>query len=112
MSRDADQRLEDIVEACDRVADYILGFDQASFDDDAKTQDAVIRQFEVIGEAVKNLPEELKFDEPAIPWRQFAGFRDVLAHTYFAVDMSVVWQAAKDYAPQLKQTCCRLLRCK
>lgn len=110
MSREADQRLEDIVEACERVAVYIRGFDQTAFEDDAKTQDAVIRQFEIIGEAVKHLPDPLKVDEPAIPWRQFAGFRDVLAHSYFAVDMSVVWQAAKDYAPQLGETCQRLLR--
>ena len=109
MSRDADLRLEDIVEACDRVADYIHGFDQTAFEDDAKTQDAVIRQFEIIGEAVKCLPEALTVEEPTIPWRQFAGFRDVLAHSYFAVDTSVVWQAAKEYAPLLKETSVKML---
>ena len=105
MSRDFEQRLDDIIESCTRVADYIEGYDLAKFEDDYKTQDAVIRQFEIIGEAVKHLPEGVKLQEPAIPWRQFAGFRDVLAHSYFAVDMSVVWEAAKDFAPRLCEVC-------
>jgi uncharacterized protein with HEPN domain len=99
MSRDFEQRLDDIIESCNRVADYISGYDLAKFEDDYKTQDAVIRQFEIIGEAVKHLPEDVTLQEPAIPWRQFAGFRDVLAHSYFAVDVSVVWEATKDFAP-------------
>lgn len=105
MSRDFEQRLDDIIESCDRVADYISGYDFAKFDDDYKTQDAVIRQFEIIGEAVKHLPESITLQEPAIPWRQFAGFRDVLAHSYFAVDVSVVWEAAKEFAPRLRGVC-------
>jgi uncharacterized protein with HEPN domain len=87
------------------VADYISGYDVAKFEDDYKTQDAVIRQFEIIGEAVKHLPASVTLQEPAIPWRQFAGFRDVLAHAYFAVDVSVVWEAAKEFAPRLREVC-------
>lgn len=105
MSRDFEQRLDDIIESCDRVADYIKGYDLARFEDDYKTQDAVIRQFEIIGEAVKDLPESVTAQEPAIPWRQFAGFRDVLAHSYFAVDVSVVWEAAEEFAPRLREVC-------
>jgi len=105
MSRDFEQRLDDIIESCDRVADYIGGYDLAKFEDDYKTQDAVIRQFEIIGEAVKHLPEDVTLQEPTIPWRQFAGFRDVLAHSYFAVDVSVVWEAAKEFAPRLREVC-------
>ena len=108
MSRDFEQRLEDIIESCDRVASYISGYDLAKFEEDCKTQDAVIRQFEIIGEAVKHLPEDLKLQEPDIPWRQFAGFRDVLAHSYFAVDLSVVWEAAAQFAPRLREVCVRL----
>jgi uncharacterized protein with HEPN domain len=108
MSRDFEQRIDDIIESCNRVADYIQGYDLAKFEDDYKTQDAVIRQFEIIGEAVKHLPESVKVQEPAIPWRQFAGFRDVLAHSYFAVDMSVVWEAAKEFAPSLREVCEKL----
>ena len=105
MSREFEQRLDDIIESCDRVADYISRYDLAKFEDDYKTQDAVIRQFEIIGEAVKHLPASVTLQEPAIPWRQIAGFRDVLAHAYFAVDVSVVWEAAKEFAPRLREVC-------
>lgn len=108
MSRDFELRLEDILEACQRIADYIAGYDIGRFEEDHKTQDAVIRQFEIIGEAVKHLPEEITLQDPAIPWRQFAGFRDVLAHSYFAVDLTVLWEAADVYAPLLHETCKRL----
>jgi uncharacterized protein with HEPN domain len=86
MSRDPHLRLQDIVEACERLEIYIENLDFAAFDADLRTQDAVIRVFEIIGEAVKSLPEEWIEKEPEIPWRQIAGFRDVLAHSYFAVN--------------------------
>ena len=57
---------------------------------------------------MKHLPEEITLQEPGIPWRQFAGFRDVLAHSYFAVDLNVLWEAAEVYAPLLQETCRRL----
>ncbi|MGI9087258.1 MAG: HepT-like ribonuclease domain-containing protein [Chthoniobacterales bacterium] len=108
MSRDPHLRLRDILDACARIASYIEGFDDVAFGRDLKTQDAVIRQFEIIGEAVKALPAELLATEPSIPWGQIAGFRDVLAHSYFAVDSSVVWDAASNKAPALAGACERL----
>ncbi len=109
MSRNARVRLGDIVDACSRIAEYIDGFDLAGFAAHGKTQDAVIRQFEIIGEAVKSLSEPLRAKEPEIAWSQIAGFRDVLAHAYFAVESSVVWDAASNKAPALKNACLRLL---
>ncbi|MGI8960833.1 MAG: HepT-like ribonuclease domain-containing protein [Bryobacteraceae bacterium] len=109
MSRDPHLRLADIVDACARIAGYIEGFDAIGFGRDLKTQDAVIRQFEIIGEAVKSLPTELIATEPSIPWSQIAGFRDVLAHGYFAIDSSVVWDAACNKAPALQAASARLL---
>lgn len=109
MSRSPQLRLEDIAEACGLVAEYIHGHDAASFAADSKTRDAVIRQFEIIGEAVKDLPEAMREREPQIPWRQIAGFRDVLAHSYFAVETSIVWDAAANRAPALHQACRSLL---
>jgi uncharacterized protein with HEPN domain len=109
MSRDPKLRLADIVDACCRVAMYIEGLDAATFAKDLKTQDAVIRQFEIIGEAVKTLPDELMAKESSVPWRQIAGFRDVLLHAYFAVESSVVWDAAHNKAPALKISCEKLL---
>jgi uncharacterized protein with HEPN domain len=109
MSRDPNLRLADIVESCTRIAAYIEGLDAAAFAQDLKTQDAVIRQFEIIGEAVKALPRELVAQDLSIPWTQIAGFRDVLAHSYFAVDTSVIWDAASQKAPPLKVSCDKLL---
>ncbi len=67
MSRDFSLRLADIAEACSRIASYIQDIDSATFEKDLKSQDAVIRQFEIIGEAVKSLPDELIMREPSIP---------------------------------------------
>ena len=69
-----------------------------------------MRQFEIIGEAVKALPERCCELEPTIPWRQIAGFRDVLAHAYFAIEVSIVWDAATVKAPELNAACQRLLK--
>ena len=110
MSRDPFLRLEDIIEACDRLRLYVENMDFEIFECDFKTQDAVIRVFEIIGEAVKSLPEDWTDKEPEIPWRQIAGFRDVLAHAYFAVESSIVWEAAVEKAPLLKAACQRLLK--
>jgi uncharacterized protein with HEPN domain len=110
MSRDPFLRLEDIIEACDRLRLYVENMNFESFDPDFKTQDAVIRVFEIIGEAVKSLPQDWTEREPEIPWRQIAGFRDVLAHAYFAVESSIVWEAAVEKAPLLKAACQRLLK--
>ena len=109
MSRDPHLRLADILESCNRIAAYIKGIDATAFVHDLKTQDAVIRQFEIIGEAVKALPPELTARDPSIPWTQIAGFRDVLAHSYFAVDTSVIWDAASQKAPALKVSCEKFL---
>ena len=109
MSRDLQLRLEDIIESCDLIADYIKGFDFGRFQQGAKTRDAVIRRFEIVGEAVKGPPEHIKAMEPSIAWRQIATFRDVLAHAYFAVDLSIVWDAATHHAPLLRAACQPLL---
>lgn len=109
MSRDSQLRLADIIEFCTRIAAYIEKLDAADFALDLKTQDAVIRQFEIIGEAVKCLPRKLTAQDPSIPWNQIAGFRDVLVHSYFAVDTSVIWDAASQKAPALKVSCEKLL---
>ncbi len=109
MSRDPKLRLADIVDSCGRIAAYIEGLNATQFREDLKTQDAVIRQFEIIGEAVKTLPAELLSTETSVPWTQIAGFRDVLAHSYFAVDSSVVWDAARNKAPALRAACERFV---
>lgn len=75
---------------------------RAAFMADRKTQSAVIRQLEVIGEAVKNLSPELTQSETGVPWRQIAGARDRLIHAYFSVDLDAVWSMVERDLPTLR----------
>lgn len=76
---------------------------------DPKTQSAVVRQIEIIGEAVKNLSAELVASERAVPWRQIAGMRDRLIHAYFKVDLDAVWSTVEQDLPSLKENARRIL---
>jgi uncharacterized protein with HEPN domain len=64
--------------------------------------DAVVRNFEIIGEATKNISAEVKEANPQIPWKEMAGMRDKLAHEYFGVDVEILWRTAKNRLPALK----------
>ncbi|KQC15987.1 MAG: hypothetical protein APR56_00555, partial [Methanosaeta sp. SDB] len=65
-------------------------------------QDMIIRRIEIIGEAVKNLPDDPKKGHPEIPWRDIAGLRDVVVHQYFGLDLELIWDVVKKDIPQLK----------
>jgi uncharacterized protein with HEPN domain len=75
--------------------------DYDGFVRDTKTQDAVIRNIEIIGEAAKNIPDRVKEDSPSIPWKQIAGTRDRLIHDYFGTNLDIVWQIVVDELPPL-----------
>lgn len=94
MSREPSLRLEDILSAASAIDQYVQGFDYNSFVQDRRTVDAITRNLEIIGEAVKSLPEDLLSEHPDIPWRAIAGFRDILAHAYFRSEDSIIWDAA------------------
>lgn len=102
MSRDPSLRLEDILEAISAVESYTLGYDFDRFQSDRRTVDAVTRCLEIVGEAAKHLPESVTAQYPEIPWRAICGFRDVLAHSYFRAEDSIVWDAATLGIKQLK----------
>ena len=91
MSRRSKLFLEDIIESCQRVRKYSTGLSFEQFSTDERTIDAVVRNLEIIGEAVKNLPAELTDAQPEINWKNIARFRDIVVHHYFKIDMDVVW---------------------
>lgn len=102
MSRDPSLRLEDISEAIEIVEGYLEGYDFERFTNERKTVDAVTRRLEVIGEAVKHLPESMTEQYPEVPWRAIAGFRDVIAHSYFRAEDSIIWDASTEGFKALK----------
>lgn len=91
MSRDFRLFLDDILDCCDRVQDYTAGYTFDQFSADPKTVDAVVRNLEIIGEAVKNLPAERLAARPEVVWKQIARFRDNMIHRYFGVRLPIVW---------------------
>lgn len=94
--------LAHIRDAIARIESYTQGGREAFFAD-TKTQDAVIRNLEVIGEAVKNLSADLRVTHPEMPWTRIAGMRDVLIHDYFGVRLETVWNAVEHRLPELKR---------
>lgn len=94
---------DDIVESCARVQRFVKGMRYEDFAADERTQDAVIRNIEIIGEAVKNLPDTVLAHAQQIPWRKVRGMRDVLAHGYFGISLKVVWDAATTQMAELER---------
>lgn len=85
-----------------RIAEYIEGYDFEQFKSDHKTVDAVIRNFEIIGEASKNLNEEIKEKYPDVPWKEMYYLRNKVSHEYFGVDYEIIWDVATNYLPENK----------
>ena len=86
----------------ERIAEYISGFDFTTFKRDYKTVDAVIRNFEIIGEASRNLPKEIKEKYPKIPWEEMYYLRNKVSHEYHGIDYSIIWDVAINYLPENK----------
>ncbi|MGQ0665071.1 MAG: HepT-like ribonuclease domain-containing protein [Pseudomonadota bacterium] len=102
-------RLYDIVEAIDRVFDYVDELDFDSFKADRRTIDAVVRNLEVIGEAARHVPDEVVERFPNVPWARMRAMRHILAHEYFGVDLRVVWKAATEDLPAVKPAIAAIL---
>ncbi|MFY8022011.1 MAG: DUF86 domain-containing protein [Bacteroidia bacterium] len=98
--RDSILYLEDIALSMSRVQEYINGLDFQQFKWDYKTVDAVIRNFEVIGEASKNVPTYLKDKYSNIPWEEMYRLRNRITHEYFGIDYEIIWEIATKYLPQ------------
>ena len=94
--------LEDIQMAMNRIDEYISGLNFIDFKRDYKTVDAVIRNFEIIGEASKNLPKEIKEKYSEVPWSEMYLLRNKVTHEYFGVDYEIIWDIASNYLPDNK----------
>ena len=101
-SRDQILFLEDILESIKFIDQYICDLDYADFINDRKTFDAVLRNLEVIGEAAKNISEQVKSSNDNINWKGMAGMRDKLIHGYFGVDPEIVWETIQTRLPEIK----------
>ncbi len=88
--RDHTLCLKDILAAIHSIEEFVAGMDLEMFQTDDKTRSAVVRKLEVIGEAAKQIPEEMRQKYPAVPWKEMAGMRDKLIHFYFGVDYPLV----------------------
>ena len=100
--RDFQVYLEDIIDAVDSIEEYTSELTYEAFVKDKKTIDAVVRNFEIIGEASKHTPEKVRMEYPSVPWRDMAGMRDRLIHGYFGVNLDVVWKTIRERLPKVK----------
>jgi uncharacterized protein with HEPN domain len=103
MPRDYRLYLDDILESCSKIRQFTRGMSFQEFERDVKTQDAVIRNFEVIGEPANRLPEDVKARCSRVEWAKIIGFRNILVHEYFGVKLETVWTAIQEKIPILEE---------
>jgi len=110
MKKDPKIFLKHILESIEEIEGFIKEISEEEFSRDVKTQDAVVRRIEVIGEAVKNLPLAFRKKYSEVEWREIAGTRDKLIHHYFGIEMSIVWATCKKDLPKLKKQVSKILK--
>ena len=109
MPREYKVYLRDILEAIGRIERYTGNMNFEDFSNNELIQDGVIRNLEIIGEAVKNLPDDIKKDYPEVEWRKIAGLRDIPIHAYFGVDLEIIWDIVRNKVPELKEMVRKIL---
>jgi uncharacterized protein with HEPN domain len=110
MSRQDSDYLYDIQQAIERIQSYASGLSYEQFLDDIKTQDAVIRNLQVMGEAVRKLSGSLIERYPEIPWREIAGLRNRIVHDYFGINFEIIWTVVQVEIPHLSHQITRVQR--
>jgi uncharacterized protein with HEPN domain len=104
MSREWRLYLEDIVESISRIRLYTADTDRQGIETDLRTLDAVLRNLEILGEAAKHLPNQVREQMPNIEWPKICGMRDWLAHVYFQVNIDIVWDVLQNKLPELERS--------
>lgn len=101
--------LEDIKLAMERILEYVSSMNFSEFKNDQKTIDAVVRNFEIMGEATRKIPDELKSRFSAFPWREMYIMRNKLSHDYFGIDLGILWDVIQNHLPGNYEVICQIL---
>jgi uncharacterized protein with HEPN domain len=102
MTRNVSLYIKDILQNMQDAEEFVRGFSYEQFTGDKRTFNAVVRSLEVIGEAAKNIPDEICREYPSVPWKEMAGMRDKVIHFYFGVNKEAVWIAVKERVPAVR----------
>jgi uncharacterized protein with HEPN domain len=94
-------RIEDMLQAAEKIERYIQGLDFTTFAANEMAADAVTRNLGIIGEAARHIPEQIRAQYPDVPWRKMAGLRNVVIHDYPAVDLTIIWATSSENLPML-----------
>ena len=108
MPRDYRLQIDDILTAVARIRAYVQGMSYDAFRADGRTQDAVVRNLEVIGEAARTLPDEVKADASNVEWRKLVGLRNLLIHEYFGISLPIIWDIITTKLVDLEVACQRI----
>lgn len=103
MKRELRLFIEDISESVRLIEKYIGGLSKGDLDNNQELKDSIVRRLEIIGEAVKNIPDDFKEKYPEVPWKKIAGLRDIIIHAYFSIDLDIMWDIIKKDLPYLKE---------
>lgn len=108
--RDWSLYIEDILESIELIESYVKSLDLKDFEQDRKTIDAVVRNFEIIGEASRNIPDYIREDYPDLDWGGLIGLRNRVVHEYFGISLLIVWTIIKEDLPRLKKQMKQILK--
>lgn len=104
MQKSSDLYLSDVLDSIEKILEYTHGMSFESFKQNKLIVDAVMRNLEIIGEAAKRIPPELKRNNPHVEWKKITGLRDILIHEYAAINLEIVWDIVSNKIPELKRS--------